>query len=170
MSDATRQLSEAVKARKRATWSAVEAQTEVIDSRRGSARVALAGLALVLVAAVAARVTPRVDSPSARPANVAIVLNQRLLDTKHVAVICGGLPTPSIERVGAVSGRKVIATVGDREMLAFLKEAGLPATLIRIGDEVQIAVHDPGVTPSDRSRELPADGPAGGLDGGIQNF
>lgn len=165
MTEATRRLSDAVEARKQATWAAVEAQAMATESRRRVVRVALAGLALVAVAVASSWVSPRSASTPHDPGSSLVSRTKELHDTAYVAIVRAGASRGAIERVMQVSDGSAIERVSDREALRLLAESGLPAGLIRIGDRAQVAFHRSPES-GDRSEEQPGESPSGP----VQNF
>lgn len=155
MSERDVQLSEQIEARKRATWRTIEARADARESARRASRVVVFALAVVAVGFVASRYRPtephRTDLPS-QPKSVT------LQDTKRIAIVRSGSGGRLIERVCAGDERHAVDFVDDGEMLALLREAGLPATLIRIGTEVRVAFHEvPANAPPGNGRSLPVD-------------
>lgn len=137
----TNGLPEAVESRKRSTWLAVEAAADARERRSRTAGVALVVLVVVGVSALASRVVTSSARSLAEPLPEPVRVALTLRDTPVVSIAKSGGSKVTIERVGTRCDRQAVAIVGDREMLIALAEAGLPATLIRIGNQVQVAFH-----------------------------
>jgi hypothetical protein len=156
MSERDVRLSEQVEARKRATWSEIEARADARESIRRAGRVGVLVLAVAGLALIANRYVPNEPQRSASPSQS--TAPPTLQSTAQITIVRDGGGRPAIEHVAGGGSNVAVEYVGDGDMLAFLRESGLPATLIRIGTEVRVAFHQvPADAPPGSGRSLPVD-------------